>query len=315
MNKLDKDYIELLLNIKNNGKNKTIVRKDGREADTSTIPHLFISHDMSDGTFPILTVKKVNWKCPCDEWIWMLSGSSNLFDLPKRSQFIWEKWSDPKTGELGRVYGQQMRRLITSDPDVYSEELINDEFDYIDKNYQSLEKWYYDQDEGKDYYNVDVLTDQIKYLEHNFKTFPENRRNVLDLWNLPELHKMSLPACHLLSIYNVTNGQLNIGVTMRSSDVPIGLPYNFCQYGLMMELICHTFGFKKGKLTFFLNDAHIYKDQLEGVKQILSSTSNRELPKMVIKNKYNSITEYQTDRDLELIGYEHDKFIKMPVFV
>lgn len=63
--------------------------------------------DLSDG-FPIVTTKKVWFKGVKAELEWMMSGSTNAYDLPKSVQKWWLPWAD-ENGELGPTYGEQYK--------------------------------------------------------------------------------------------------------------------------------------------------------------------------------------------------------------
>ncbi len=55
--------------------------------------------------FPILTIRKINFKALVDEllWIWQ-KKSNNIKDLNSK---IWDQWAD-ETGSIGKAYGYQL---------------------------------------------------------------------------------------------------------------------------------------------------------------------------------------------------------------
>ena len=73
MNKLDKQYTDLLLDILHNGQAK------GDRTGTGTISVFGrqIRHDMKDG-FPLLTTKKMPFKTIVKELLWFLNGDTNI---------------------------------------------------------------------------------------------------------------------------------------------------------------------------------------------------------------------------------------------
>lgn len=83
MNNLDKQYIKLLRDIKDNG-----VRKEGRNGTTYSVFGRQIRHDMREG-FPLLTTKKMWWRGIVTELIWFLSGNTNIQPLVKQGNNIW----------------------------------------------------------------------------------------------------------------------------------------------------------------------------------------------------------------------------------
>ena len=56
-------------------------------------------------SFPILTLRKTNFRAAVDEllWIWQ-KKSNNVNDLNSR---IWDSWAD-ETGSIGKAYGYQL---------------------------------------------------------------------------------------------------------------------------------------------------------------------------------------------------------------
>jgi thymidylate synthase len=59
-------------------------------------------------SFPLLTTKRVFWKGVVGELRWMLSGSTNINDLPERMKHWWSPWANDD-GSLGPTYGEQFR--------------------------------------------------------------------------------------------------------------------------------------------------------------------------------------------------------------
>ena len=51
---------------------------------------------------------------------------------------------------------------------------------------------------------------------------------------------------------------LNMAVSMRSSDAVWGLPYDLIQFNLLLEAVAYCTNFVPGNITFHLGNAHIY---------------------------------------------------------
>lgn len=65
--------------------------------------------DISD-SFPLLSVKKINFAHIVHEVIWYFSGSTNVKYLEDHNINIWSDWKD-ENGDLGPVYGKQWRNF------------------------------------------------------------------------------------------------------------------------------------------------------------------------------------------------------------
>ncbi len=48
--------------------------------------------DLSDGSFPAFTTKKVFWKTAVKEMLWFLTGQTNIQSLLKENVKIWTDW-------------------------------------------------------------------------------------------------------------------------------------------------------------------------------------------------------------------------------
>ncbi len=99
-----------------------------------------VRFDLSKG-FPLLNLKRTYWKGVVSELIWMLSGSTNAYDLPKEVQHWWTPWSN-KDGELGPTYGKQFRKkehYYWVEPKIFKPKpLVNFNFsDKIEVDYKS----------------------------------------------------------------------------------------------------------------------------------------------------------------------------------
>jgi thymidylate synthase len=84
MNKLDKQYTDLLQDILDNG-----VKKETRNGETISVFGRQIRHDMKDG-FPLLTTKKMPFKTIVTELLWFLRGDTNIKPLVDANCHIWD---------------------------------------------------------------------------------------------------------------------------------------------------------------------------------------------------------------------------------
>jgi thymidylate synthase len=179
--------------------------------------------DLRDG-FPLLTTKKVNFKAVVAELLWMLRGQTNVKDLHEHGVHIWDPWAGPD-GDLGPIYGAQWRR------------------------------W-----ECDGYFRADQIAEAQRLIRED----PTSRRILVNSWNVGRLGMMKLPPCHFAFQFNVRDTTwLDCAVTMRSSDVLLGLPFNIAQYALLTELMAACCGLSPGKLTMSLGDTHIYRNHYD----------------------------------------------------
>jgi thymidylate synthase len=302
MNKLDKQYQDLLRTILDYG----VEKKDRTGTGTKSIFGYTIRHNMKEG-FPVLTTKKMSWKTMVTELLWFLRGDTNIKYLVDNDCHIWDgdayknyrKWNTNdehsltkeefinkiKTdsdfagvyGELGPIYGKQWREW---------------------SNYRKVDSV----DEVWSDYRKEDPIDQIQNLINDLKTNPDSRRLMVSAWNVGELDKMVLPPCHYgfqvytrelsleerIEFYNSTKDPLSrtmdyLDIHMdslripkraislmwnqRSVDTFLGLPFNIASYGLLLEIIAKSVNMVPDELIGNLGDTHLYLNHIEQAKE------------------------------------------------
>ena len=85
MNKIDKQYTDLLQDILNNG----IEKEDRTGTGTLSVFGRQVRHKMSEG-FPLLTTKKIAWNSVVTELLWFLRGDTNIKFLLDYDCHIWD---------------------------------------------------------------------------------------------------------------------------------------------------------------------------------------------------------------------------------
>jgi len=204
MNKLDKQYTDLLQDILDNG-----VTKQTRNGETISVFGKQIRHKMSEG-FPLLTTKKMPFRLIATELLWFLRGDTNIKYLVDNDCHIWDGdayknyiswWNDNhpespgmskesfirniktndefsnKWGSLGKIYGKQWRNWET----VYD---------------SNISRWEGEGENAIPIYDVINKHDQIANLIHDLKTNPDSRRLMVSAWNVDQMEHMVLPPCH-----------------------------------------------------------------------------------------------------------------------
>ncbi|MFI2856943.1 thymidylate synthase [Paenibacillus sp. JSM ZJ436] len=154
---------------------------------------------------------------------------------------------------------------------------------------------------------------QVTNLINTLKNDPQSRRMMIDLWNVADLDKMSLTPCMFNHIADVNDGKLNWHTTIRSSDTPLGLPYNVAQVAVMVNMIAQVTGLQLGELMIVITNAHVYEQQYEAIKEIL----NREpypAPKLWLNPDIKDFYDFTID-DVKVIDYKYHPSIKMRVSV
>ena len=290
-NNVDKQYLKYLKYILNNGVKKV----DRTGTGTISIFDYSMRFNMSEG-FPLLTSKKVFTKAVIHELIWFLKGDTNIKYLKENGVSIWDEWANEE-GELGPVYGWQWRMFGKK---------------YISKKSRESR-------ESREENNIAV--DQIKYVITEL--LKENsRRAVLSAWNPVDLNIMALPPCHILYIFNKSKDGLCCHLTMRSSDLFLGLPFNIASTALLTQIIAHVLHLNSSEVCLSLCDAHIYEEHVEQVKKQVD-LEIYESPRVIIEKAAPAIETSLDDKikwieslkysDFTLINYK--SYDKLPAIM
>lgn len=319
MSKFDDQYIDLCKRILAHGEKVLNYQKaDNRSSEVSTaipdhkaqgaseartirLPHQVLQFDLLE-EFPILTSKKVAFKSAVLELLWIYQQASNdVRWLKDRKVKIWDEWEISEAGEYqGRNINEIFRAKHPNEPETNFAHTIGTAYGWIVKRYNLIQN-----------------------LIETLKSNPGNRRMVLSLWQNEWLETAALPSCVWNSQWNVTDGRLNLLVTSRSTDVPLGLPFNIVQYAVLDYLIAQVVGVEPGQFTFITNDAHIYENQVDGIREqiaryeeAVSSDTLPEAPKLWLNPEIKDFYQFDSSRellDIKLIDYKNLGTIKMPV--
>ena len=160
----------------------------------------------------------------------------------------------------------------------------------------------------KKYNQIDTLIDALK-------NNPQDRRMMINLWQIPHLDKGALYPCCFQTLWDVTDGRLNCMLIQRSADTPLGLPFNTTQYAVLVHMLAQVTGLKVGLFTHVINNAHIYENQIDGMNEQLSRKNDLyNSPTFWINPEIKDFYDFTSD-DVKLIDYKHHSAIKMPVSV
>ncbi len=159
--------------------------------------------------------------------------------------------------------------------------------------------------------NEGETINQIQNAIDTIKNNPDSRRIIVSAWNVGEIEKMALPPCHAFFQFYVVDGRLDLQLYQRSADIALGVPFNISSYAALLMMVAQECDLEPGIFTHTLGDAHIYLNHVEGLEEQLKRTP-KKLPQLKIAKKPFWDLKFE---DFELVGYEHDAFIKFPIAV
>ena len=197
MNKLDKQYTDLLQTILEHGVDK----KDRTGTGTKSIFGYTIRHNMKDG-FPLLTTKKMSFKTIVTELLWFLQGNTNIKYLVDNNCHIWD----------GDAYKNYLNKNMFLPNPKWLKETEDGEYDLLDKE-EFINKIKTDDEFAKKWGDLgpiygkqwrswgtgetvtvghngshtllgEKVIDQIQNLINDLKNNPDSRRLMVNAWNV-----------------------------------------------------------------------------------------------------------------------------------
>lgn len=284
-------YLDLCKKVLENG-----LRKPNRTGTDHIGTHgEMLQFDLKQG-FPAVTTKKLVWKATVAELLCFIRGVNDAGEFRSLGCRFWdananEPGSETNPNEwvlnpnrkghddLGRIYGVQAR---------------------------GFRGW----DASGNPVEVDQLRSVIKRLQQKI----DDRRLIVTHMNPAELDQMALPPCHMFYQFGIEGDQLNMAMYQRAADLPLGAPVNIASYALLQSIVAKIVGLKPGVFTHFIWDAHIYANQLEGMREQVKRKPY-PLPRLEISDRIQTLEDVETIagiEDFKLHDYEHHPAISYP---
>ena len=270
----DKKYCELLKKILTEGElfeNRTGI-------DTLSVEGVNFKLDLGK-EFPLLESKKVLLKNALSEMLWIYQAQTNDVSwLRERGNNIWNEWEVDSDG-IYRTY-ESTTENYDKDKEVNVYDLdgnviigMKAKSNVEGKNIKSAKYF------GKEYagtigtaygYIINKYK-RLDYVLNALKNNPHDRRILISLWQDADLKTAVLPSCVWSSEWKVKDGKLNSYIHQRSADVPLGLPFNISQYAILQSLLAKVSNLEVGNMNYSIMDAHIYVNQIDGIKKQLTN--------------------------------------------
>lgn len=256
--------------------------------------------DMREG-FPFYSIRPCPLRFAFEEYQAFLSGRTDIHNvLTEKGIEFWkgntsrefldkQGLQDIEEGHMAKAYGFQLRHF-GGELDLETQQAV-----------------------------PDSGIDQMKEAFESLKKNPHGRRHYVTMWNPAQLSEMALPPCwHSHQWVVIEHGgvkYLNLEVTSRSADCVFGSPFNIQQYSYMLMAFANALGMTPLLLTCELVDAHVYTNQIEYAKEMLTrdySTEKCELKFKVELDSFEDIVNLKWE-DLDCIlpeGFVNkDKFV------
>jgi len=303
----EQQYLDLMHRIWTTGDE----RVDRTGVGTRSIFGTQLRFDLSDGQVPLLTTKRVYWKTATREFLWFLTGQTNIRPLCAQGVEIWTDWPldryrkatgehiDRKEfsarivadaefaerwGDLGPVYGKQWVDWPVYEP-------------LGDGTFRQRPQ------------GINQVAELIRSLKEN----PGSRRHIVEGWNVAELDSMALPPCHKTYQFHVAGKRLSCLLYQRSCDVALGLPFNLWGGALFTRMLAQQCDLEPGELVWMGGDTHLYLNHAELVTEQLSRVPSGS-PTLEIGRRPATIFDYRIE-DFTVSDYAPQGALSAPVAV
>lgn len=218
--------------------------------------------------FPIMTLRKTNFKNCIDEILWIYQKKSN--QIKELNSHIWDHWA--KDGSIGKAYGYQLGIKYH-----YPE----GDFDQVDKVLYDLKNNPFSRRIMTNMYNHHDLSEMSLYpcaYSLTFNVTRENGRLVL-------------------------NAILN----QRSQDMLTANGWNVTQYAILLYMFALSTGMVAGELVHVIADAHIYTKHIGFIKEMMERPEFKA-PKLFVNPMKKDFYDFTVDDFILVNYQYHDNF-------
>lgn len=245
---------------------------DGSPAHTLSINHIVRTYDLSNGEFPITSLRQIAWKSAIKEVMWIYQDQSNDLDLLRNKYGVhyWDLWeSKDVPGTIGNRYGYIVRK-----------------YDLMNKLLDEL---------MQDPYGRRHIIDLYQYqeLEETDGLYP---CAFLTIWNVRR---------------GIDNKKyLDMTLIQRSGDLLTAScsGVNEVQYAALLMMVARHCGFHPGVLTHYVANEQIYNRHIDQAKELLSrfdtlqNNDDPSMTKMILNPDKDNFYDFTID-DFTLENY------------
>ncbi|MFA5173538.1 MAG: thymidylate synthase [Candidatus Paceibacterota bacterium] len=159
---------------------------------------------------------------------------------------------------------------------------------------------------------------QFEALIEKIRTRPFERTHVITPWipqyTISKNRQVVVAPCHGWIHIQIINGCLNLQMNQRSADFPIGVPSNMIQYAALTLALAQVLGYKPGIFVHAFSDAHIYENQTNAVREIITREPRR-LPTLSVNSGINNIFDFRPEHFSISDYYPHPAMPNIPVAI
>ena len=300
-------YLDLMRRIRDEGDE----RIDRTGVGTRSIFGAELRFDLADSAVPLLTTKRVYWKTATREFLWFLTGQTNIRALCAQGVEIWTDWP---LDRYRRETGEDIARAVFSQRIVADETFAQAWGDLGPVYGKQWTDWPVYEPAGDGLFSKRAQgVNQVAQVVESLRSNPGSRRHIVEGWNVAELDAMALPPCHKSYQFHVSGNRLSGLLYQRSCDVALGLPFNLWGAALFIRLLAQQCDLEPGELVWVGGDVHLYRNHAALVEEQLSRRPAGQ-PRLDIVRRPASIFDYDI-ADFSVTGYAPQAPISAPIAV
>ena len=303
----EQQYLDLMRRIWTTGDE----RVDRTGVGTRAVFGASMRFSLEGDRVPLLTTKRVYWKTAAREFLWFLTGETNIRPLLEQKVRIWTDWPlDRYRRETGDAITQEaFEARIVEDAEFAAQ--------WGDLGPVYGKQWtdwpIYEEAGGGLYRRRARGHDQVAEIVDSLKNNPGSRRHIVEGWNVAELGQMALPPCHKTYQFYVADGKLSGLLYQRSCDLGLGFAFNIFSLALFTRMLAQQTGLAPGEIVWNGGDVHLYLNHRDLVEEQLSRKPSGA-PTLHIARTPASIYDYRIE-DFEVRDYAPQEHIRAPVAV
>ncbi|MCK9234993.1 MAG: thymidylate synthase [Gammaproteobacteria bacterium] len=279
-------YLEALSTIYHKGKD---LPNERTGIDCRTFINIDLTYDASTNKVPLVTTRKAPTKLPIAELLGYIRGYTSAEDFRKLGSKSWDMNANETPAWL-------------ANPNRKGKDDMGLVYGAVARNWPIFERGLED---GK--LVVSHSLDLFEKVYNNLKAGKDDRGEVISYWNPGFFSLGCLRPCLHSYQFSLLGDDLYLNATQRSSDFPIGTVANMVQVYTFLRLMAQITN-KNPKLAFHKNvNAHIYGNQLEGVKEQLTRTPLEE-PTLEINPDIKTLEDVMTWVTVDDIRIDYSEY-------
>jgi thymidylate synthase len=285
-------------------------RVDRTGVGTRSVFGAQIRFDLAGDAMPLITTKRVYWKTATREFLWFLTGDTNIRKLCAQGVEIWTDWP---LDRYRKASGMEISREDFS-ARIVADEAFAAEWGDLGPVYgKQWVDWPTYEAAGEGLFRKGQGINQVAQVVESLRSNPGSRRHIVEGWNVAELDQMALPPCHKTYQFHVAGNRLNCLLYQRSCDVALGLPFNLWGAALFTRMLAQQSDLEPGELVWMGGDTHLYLNHAELVEAQLARTPAGR-PTMALARRPASVFEYRIE-DFVVTDYAPQAPLSAPVAV